>query len=60
MVSGAGRSGAVVVVVAETMAGGWSGTSTMDEVEATGMGVGRVAETFFHVCPVRWARHMEA
>ena len=49
-----------VVVVAETVAGGWSGTSTMDEVEATGIGAGRVAETFFHVCPVRRARHMEA
>ena len=48
------------VVVAETVAGGWSGTSTMDEVEATGMGAGSIAETFFRVCPVRRARHMEA
>ena len=56
--SGAGRS--VAVVVAETVAGGWSGTSTMDEVGVTGMGAGRVAETFLRVCPVRRARHIEA
>ena len=61
--SGSEGRGGAEVVVAETVAiaGCWSGTSTMDEVEARGMGAATVAETFLHaVWPVRRMRQTVA